>query len=136
MAGKKINKPNNEDLKKLSKLLFCNMNFIFIYGLINKIIHSLGSDKLTEVIEKVCDSENTPASSIVKHGVLMWYNKNLQVNNIVKEIERDGFSETAKKILKFMIVNHCAMHSIDFKDKQKIESKLNIPSKKLVSKPM
>ncbi|HDK41915.1 MAG TPA: TIR domain-containing protein [Candidatus Pacearchaeota archaeon] len=134
IAGKKINKPSNEDLKKLSKLLFCNMNFIFIYGLINKIIHSLGSDKLTEVIEKVCNNENTPASCIVKHGVLMWYNKNLQVNNIVKEIERDGFSETAKKILNFMIVNHCAMHSINFKDKQKIESKLNIPSQKLVSK--
>ena len=110
------------------------MNFFFIYGLINKIVHSLGSDKLTEVIEKVCDKENSPASFLVKHGILMWYNKNLQINNIVDGFDKDGFSETAKKVLKFIIVNHCAMHSVDFKDKQKIENKLGIPSQKLLVK--
>lgn len=133
--GKKANKPSNEELRKLSKVLFLNMNFFFIYGLINKIVHSLGSDKLIEVIEKVCDKENTPASFLVKHGILMWYNKNIQINNIVEVIDKDGFSETAKKILKFMIVNHCAMHSVEFKDKQKIENKLNIPPQKLLVKP-
>jgi len=94
----------------------------------------LGSDKLTDVIEKVCDKENTPASFLVKHGILMWYNKNLQINNIVEVIDKEDFSETAKKILKFMIVNHCAMHSVEFKDKQKIENKLNIPPTRLLVK--
>ena len=65
----------------------------------------------------------------------MWYNKNIQINNIVEVIDKKGLSETAKKILKFMIVNHCAMHSVDFKDKQKIENKLNIPPQKLLVKP-
>lgn len=134
--GKKIHKPDNKDLRKLSNILYWNMNFFFIYSLINKIIHSLGSDKLIQVIEKVCDKENTPASFLVKHGILMWYNKNIQVNNIIEVIDNDSFSETAKKILKFMIVNHCAMHSIDFKDKQKISSKLDIPSQKLLVKTM
>ncbi len=130
--GKKERKPSDEELNKLSKVLFCNMNFFFIYGLINKIVHSLGSDKLTEVIEKVCDKENTPASFLVKHGVLMWYNKNIQINNIVDEIDQDRFSETSKKILKLLIVNHCAMHAVDFKAKQKIKNKLGIPSQKLL----
>jgi len=135
--GKKERMPSNEELKKLSKVIFCNMNFFFIYGLITKIVHSLGSDKLTKVIEKVCDKENTPASFLVKHGVLMWYNKNIQINNIVHEIEieNDRFSETSKKVLKFLIVNHYAMHSIDFKAKQKIENKLGIPSQKLLPNP-
>ena len=95
----------------------------------------MGSDKLTEIIEKVCDKENTPASFLIKHGILMWYNKNLQINDIVKEIDKDGFSETAKKVLKFMIVNHCTMHPVDFRDKQKIENKLNIPTQKMLVKP-
>jgi len=130
--GKKINPPSKEVLRKLSKVLFWNMNFFFIYGLINKIVHSLGSDMLTEVIEKVCDKENTPASFLVKHGILMWYNKNIQINNIVAELDKDGFSETSKKILKFLIVNHCSLHAVDFKAKQKIEHKLGIPSQKLL----
>ena len=53
----------------------------------------------------------------------MWYNKNLQVENITKRINEDGFSETAIKVMRFMIVNYCTMHSIGYKEKQKIEQK-------------
>ena len=108
------------------------MNFFVILGLIDKIIHSLGSNKLTAIIEKVCDNENTPASFLLKNGILMWYNKNLQIDNIAKRIDAEGFSETAKKVMRFMIVNHCSMHSIGFKEKQKIEHKLGITSKRLL----
>lgn len=110
------------------------MNFFFIYNLINKIIHSLGSNNLTEVVQKVCDKENTPASFLVKHGILMWYNKNIQIDNIVDRIDNNGFSETAKKIMRFMIVNHCSMHSVNFKEKQKIGKNLSIPSQKLLKR--
>jgi hypothetical protein len=103
-----------------------------VYGTINKIIHSLGSNKLTEVIEKVCNKENTPASFLIRHGMLMWYNKNLQIDNIIKKIDEHDFSETTKKVMKFMIVNHCSMHLVDFKEKQKIEHKFGIPSQRLL----
>ena len=103
-----------------------------VYGFICKIIHSLGSNKLVKIIEKVCDKENTPASFLVKHGILMWYNKNIQIDNIVDRIDEGGFSDTAKKVMRFMIVNHCSMHSLGFKEKQKIEHKLKIFSQRLL----
>ena len=124
--------PSQEKLEKLSKAIFWNMNFFVVYGFIDKIIHSLGSNKLTTIIEKVCDNENTPASFLLKNGMLMWYNKNLQIDTIAKKIDEDDFSETAKKVMRFMIVNHCAMHSIGFKEKQKIEHKLGISSQRLL----
>jgi len=108
------------------------MNFFVIYGLINKIVHSLGSDKLTNIVKNVCDNENTPASFLIKHGILMWYNKNLQIDNIISRIDNDGFSETAKKIIKFMVANHCALHTVDYKHKQRIQEKLGIPYQKLI----
>lgn len=130
--GRKERKPSKEELEKISKSIFWNMNFFVVYGFIDKIIHSVGSDKLTAIIEKVCDNENTPVSFLVKHGILMWYNKNLQIDKMTRRIDEDGFSETAKKIMRFMIVNHCSMHSLGFKEKQKIEHKLGIPSRKLL----
>ena len=129
---KKINL-SDEEINKLSKRLFWNMNFFFICAMINMIIHSLGSDKLTDIVEKVCDKENTSASFLVKHGILMWYNKNVQIDNIANEISQNRFSETSKQILKFLIVDHCAMHAVDFRTKQKIENKLDIPSQKLLA---
>jgi len=125
-------KPSQEELEKISKVIFWNMNFIVVYDFIDKIIHSLGSNKLTIIIEKVCDNENTPASFLVKHGILMWYKKNLQIDNIARRIDRDDFSEIAKKIIKFNVINHYSMHSRSFKEKQKIEHKLGISSKKLL----
>ena len=123
---------SQKKLKKLSKVIFWNSNLFVVYGFIYKIIHSLGSNKLTEIIEKVCDNENTPASFLLKHGILMWYNKNLQIDNIVKRIEEGGFSEIAKKVMRFMIVDHCSMHLIGFKEKQKIENKLGMSSQRLL----
>lgn len=128
-AGKDLGKEKSE---KLARTIFWNINFFFIYGLIDKIIKSLGSDKLIEIIEKICDNENTPASFLVKHGILMWYAKNLQTDNIANKIVEADFSGIARKIMEFMIVNHASMHTIGFKEKQKIWDKIGIPSKKLL----
>jgi len=124
--------PAREKLESLSKMIFWNENFFFVYNVINKIIHSLGSNQLIEIVENVCNKENTPASFLLKHGILMWYNKNVQIDNIIKKIDEDDFSETTKRIMRFMIINHCSIHAIDFKEKQKIEHKLGIPSQKLL----
>ena len=130
--GQKSQELSMEKLEKISKAIFWNLNFFTIYGLINKIVTSLGSDKLIQIVEAVCDDINTPASYLVKHGILMWYNKNLQVDSIAKKIDEDGFSKIAKRIMKFMIVDHCSMHKIGYKDRQRIEQKFRIPSKKLI----
>lgn len=126
--------PDHEQLVKISKLLFWNMNFSVIYGLVNKIVHSLGSDKLYSIIESVCDRENTPSAFLIKHGILLWYYKNLQIDEITNRIKDDGFSDTAKRIMKFMIVNYCSLHPVSYKDLQKIEQRLGIPSKRLMPK--
>ena len=130
--GKKPQDLSKEKLEKLSKSMFWNINFFTIYGVIDKIVTSLGSDKLTQIVKAVCDEINTPASYLVKHGIFMWYNKNLQVDNIARKIDQNGFPKISKRIMKFMIVDHCSMHKISYKDRQRIEQKFRIPSQKLL----
>lgn len=131
--GEKIRDLSKEVLEKRSKAIFWNTNFFFVYGLINKIINSLGSNKLIKIAEAVCDRENTPAHFLVKHGILMWYGKRLEVDNIAKKVHEEDFSEIAKKTMNFMVVNHCAMHQVDMSIKQKISNKLKIPLQKLLN---
>lgn len=126
--------PDHEQLVNISKSLFWNMNFSVIYGFINKIIHSLGSDKLYSIIESVCDRERTPAAFLVKHGIFLWYYKNLQIDEIANRINDDGFSNTAKRIMIFMIVNYCSLHPVGYKDLQKIEQRFGIPSNRLFAR--
>ena len=62
----------------------------------------------------------------------MLYNKNLQIENIAKRIDEDGFSETTKKVMRFMIVSHSSMHLLCYKEKQKIKNKFGISSQRLL----
>lgn len=136
VISKNKNKKNpkelsKEDLEKISKNIFWNINFFIVFGFINKAIDSLGSNKVIKVIEEVCDLINTPAAHILKHGALMKFEKNVQVDNIAKFLGDTHCSEIAKRMLKFMVVFHCHTHSIDYKTKQRISIKMSIPQGKL-----
>lgn len=128
---KKGREIGDEEIRRMARIIFWNLNFLFAYGIICKIVHSLGSDKLTEIVGMIDSIINTPASFLVKHGILMWYNKNLQIDELAKKIKERDFSEIAQNILKFMIVNYTLQHPISYRDKQRIESKLGIPRRKL-----
>jgi len=124
---------NENELDKIARRIFWNLNFFFVYGVINKIAHSLGSDKLVEIIKNIYKRLNTPVSFLVKEKILMWYLKNIKIDKISKRIDEGDFSEIAKKVLRFMVVEYNALHPINYKDKQKLENKLKIPAKTLLS---
>jgi len=123
---------SRDELKKIAENIFWNINFFTVYGIINMVVHSLGSDKLTKVIEKICEKEDNPAINLVKHGILMWYHKNVQTERIAKLLSNSNYSEISKRILKFMIMEHCSVHSVKYRERQRIETKIGIPSKKLL----
>jgi uridine kinase len=123
---------SEEKLRELARIMFWNLNFFTVCGIVVKIVHQLGSDKLTEISKKVCDKINTPASFLVKHGILMWYSKNLQIDKIANKIKGKEFSGIAKKVMRLMVVNHCYLHQVDYKDRQRLEIELGISSKKLM----
>lgn len=125
---------DEEKLKKMAKNIFWNLNFSIIYSLNSKIIHSLGSSKLTNVVEKVCNKEDTPVTFLIKHGIFMWYDKSLQIDEIYDKIDSDGFSKTAKRIMEHRIVNHCQTHSIGYKEHQHIEHRSKIKKQILLKR--
>jgi len=112
---------NIQDLEKDARRLFWKLNFSVVYGYINKIVRSLGSDKLIKIVENVCDEMNTTASFLVKHGILMWYNKNLQIDKYTEKLKDKEFPLLGKDILKLMIIQYSSVHNLNFKDRQRIE---------------
>jgi hypothetical protein len=63
----------------------------------------------------------------------MWYAKSLKIDEIADRIEKSDFSKTAEQLMKTKVVEHCRLHCIDYKDMQKIEHKLKIPSKNMLT---
>jgi len=62
----------------------------------------------------------------------MWYLKNLRIEEIAKRMDKKDFSFVAKKVIKLQIINHCSIHPISYKDRDKLEKRLGISSKKIL----
>lgn len=120
-------KPSVDELKEISKEIYSNLIFFLIFSIIDKIIHSFGSDQLLKVVDKVCDEVNTPALFLVKQGINMWYGKNLYMDEIDSGYNDKNFSVFSKKIIKYMVVYHCRMHKLNYKDKQRVNGVFGIP---------
>jgi hypothetical protein len=124
---------NDKKIKQISKYMYWNISFIVVYGVLDKIVQSLGSDKLLEVAINVCDDENTPASFIVKHGILMWFEKNLQPDEIAKRLRKKDFSDVSNRVIRFMVANYCSLHQMEYRELEYIRDKLNIPMQRLLT---
>jgi hypothetical protein len=122
---------SEEKRRKIARNIFWNVNFFTIYGIIYKIVHSLGSDKLIEISNNVCDQVDTPASFLIKHGILMGYPKNLQIPELEKRINEHDFSKIAKRVAEMLVVDHCSLNLVTYRDKQRIEDTLKISKSKL-----
>ena len=136
LISKKLNEiikeKNNEDMSRdemrhLAENIFWNLSFILVFGLIEKAVHTVGSDKLIEIIELANKRINTPSYFLVKHGIYMWYLKNIDINKISKEIKRKDFSNLSKKVIKFMVIEYAYFHPINYRERQQITQYLKIP---------
>ena len=121
-----------EKIEKIAKEIYWNINFGVLHGFISKAIHSLGSSNLLNIAQSINDKLQTPSAYIVNQGIKMWYSKSIKVDDIVQRIGKEDFSRTAENLMKMKVVEHCRMHKIDYKDLQKIEQKLHIPTKKML----
>lgn len=125
--------PSDEEMKKMAEYIFWNLSFLFVNGILYKIIHSLGSDKLYDVMTKVCDETDTPSSVIVKHGILMWYNKSLELDEIAEKVKDIEFSKVGERTLRNMIVNYCSLHYHKHGELREVKNKLGIPVQEILT---
>jgi len=140
LISKKVNEiiKENEDIlrdkdkiRQLAENIFWNLNFIIVFALIRKTIYSLGSDKITEIIDLVNQKFNTPSLFLIKHGIYMWYSKRLDLETISKEIKRSHFSELSSRVIKFMVIEYAYLHPITYKERHQIGQYLNIPPNRI-----
>lgn len=111
-----------DEQKRIARVYFWNLNFLTVYALINKAISALGSDKLNGMICEVCENNDTPARLLISHGSQMWHSKNIRIDDVSKLLRDSSMSTVAKRILEFLVVNHCSMHVVHFRDRQRIEA--------------
>jgi len=112
--------------EELAIKLFWNLIFLMTYGILKKIITSLGSDKLSEILQMIIKDKSDPSYFIVVQGIYMWYNKNVKIDEIATKLDDKNFSYIARYLIKLMIIEYCYFHPVTYKDRQKLKDKLKL----------
>lgn len=107
-----------EEQKKIATKWFWTFNFIFIYAFLNVAITYLGTEQLIPNIIEVANRINTPASLLVKHGMLMQYKQDLDLDEIKNFMEKRNWHYISKNIMKLMVIHHFLIHHIMEKRQQ------------------
>ena len=115
------------DLKKITRQFVGFITYNFIYGMLHKIAHSIGYDKIIEMADIVNNKTNTEASKLINISIHTWYKKELDIDEIRKLNDEFSDNQFAQRILKDIVIQHLYMHKVDYREKQKLSSILNLP---------
>lgn len=120
-------KKSDLEKKENAKRIFWNLNYFVILALIDKIRASLGSSKLCDIVKSISDESDIPVLKVIKHVDLMWYKKQVDIEEIKKLVFEDElFSEIAKSAMKFFVSSYVAHHKLNYKEVSQIKEALGV----------
>jgi MFS superfamily sulfate permease-like transporter len=95
-------------------------------GVVNKVAFCMGSDKGREIYINVADTKNSPASRLIQEIIELQFEKKIDFNKIQKLHNDFSSNPICDRLLKHIVLRHCYMHDIGYKDRQKLARILNI----------
>ena len=121
-----------EKCKKIARNFFWGMNFLYVYIIIQKTVHSIGSERIIPFMKDIVDNDLTPANGLILEGIKIIYGKNIDKTHLFQYIKDKNTSELAKTILRIFVVDFCKMHPIkNYSDIQQLSDKMQINIEKI-----
>jgi nucleoside phosphorylase len=117
---------SNSKIIKEIEYFYLGMNYMVILGMLYKISFSLGSVKGREIYIKVTESKGNPAWRLIQEIIELQFEKKLDINKIDKLNIEFSKNYICQRFLKEIILRHCYMHDIGYRERQKLAAKLNI----------
>lgn len=112
---------SEDEVSVRTRKLFWGLNFSFLFSIIKKTAFSLGSSEIAKIAKKVCEERNTPASYMLKHTIIMWFKKNIDIQEL-QRMDKAIDNETARKAMRWLISDYCQMHIINYRDQERLKA--------------
>lgn len=116
-----------EDESKISHVatkIFFDMNLLTCYATVRRVSGSICSKELLNIIEDVCKEKATPMSYLINKQCRMMHKGDVGLKDISDNYKNLSFFN--QRLLINMVLEHCYMHKIDYKERQKISNILDI----------
>jgi len=117
------------ELKAMAKTLFFEHYFVNYLTVIKRTASSLCSAELIPIMEVVSDRIGSPLSSLIYRQCTMTHDKHIDIGLLRKDVA--SMNELEKRVLGTLIVEHCYMNKVDYRDRQKIARILGLKEQSL-----
>ncbi|MDZ8091310.1 MAG: hypothetical protein RMZ42_05135 [Nostoc sp. DedQUE05] len=120
--------PNLSNAKVIREVesFYLGINYMIILAMLYKIAFSLGSAKGRDIYIKVTESNYKPSFCLIQEIIELQFEKKLDTHKIDKLHSEFSKNPVCDRLLKQIILRHCYMHDIGYRDRQKLATKLNI----------
>lgn len=120
-----------EEQQKAIRKLFTVLCLVMICVILELLISYLGSEQLIPCIISVTNKRKSPAAMLIKHGMLMRYKRNLDLDEIKHFVQSKTWPHITINALRFLIVDHYAKYHLNEYKKQ-ISALFQIPEQQLL----
>ena len=115
-----------QQILEISKKMYTYISYRFIFGIIHKIVHSIGYDKLVETSNKINAEIGSNVSEIICFSINAWYRKDISYGKIKELNMLFKDNEFMKDALRDVVIQHLYMHKVPYKLKQQIAEELGL----------
>ncbi|MEM8637829.1 MAG: hypothetical protein AAGG51_03290 [Cyanobacteria bacterium P01_G01_bin.54] len=118
---------SNNKIAKQAEHFYKGLHYLLILAVLYKTSYSLGSSKGRDIYLTVTNNDATPAALLVQEIIELQFEKKLDINKISKLYLDFSKNPVCIRLLKEIVLRHCYMHDVGYKERQQISNKLNIP---------
>lgn len=118
----------DEEITKEARNIFLMFCYGTSYSVIKKIANSLGSEKLMPIFNEINnDHPNSPAMKLIHVAILLEFTKSIPKTELSELFEDLKRNPIAQRLLQELVVQHLYLNHVEFKDRQWISSKMELP---------
>lgn len=118
---------SDSDIRREAESFYVGLNYLMILAVLHKASFSLGSSQGREIYLKITGQQDTPASKLIQEIIELQFEKRLDFTKVERLHNEFSDNPVCDRLLKHIILRHCYMHDIGFRDRQKLAGKLGIP---------
>lgn len=128
LSEKEAPNATDDEIVRKVRASFMELNYTLMFSILRKIAFSLGSDTGREIYVSVNAEKDTAAVHLIQKIMELQFEKKLDLANITKLHKQFVSSKNpvCNQLLKIIVVYHCYMHDISYKERQAIASNLGI----------
>ncbi|WP_309043584.1 toll/interleukin-1 receptor domain-containing protein [Marinobacter sediminicola] len=117
---------SDREIEKQAENAYLHLTYGVINSVVRKVAGSIGSKEALEIYFLLEKEKQTPAFTLIRQSIELQFNKSLDIKSLSKSLSYLHDNPVGVRILKEMVVQHIYMFPVDYKEKQKLSSKLGI----------